>query len=150
VIDVATGGLPLEPYGGRGCCGYRDGPVLQHRLHQFLDDQRCPYPGITRKFWSFRRFVEAFYDALASGARVGDATLEGQRKLKDDTFRGRAMAIEVNDVIWLARASGAVEFLAQVLSPPTLPAAGSFRPLHCVLNHNPIRVRLTECVLRTL
>src|SRR5271165_345865 len=36
-----------------------------------------------------RRFVEAFYDALARGARVGDATLEGQRKLSDDTFRGR-------------------------------------------------------------
>ncbi len=36
-----------------------------------------------------RRFVEAFYDALARGARVGDAMLDGQRKLKDDTFRGR-------------------------------------------------------------
>ena len=36
-----------------------------------------------------RRFVEAFYDALARGTRVGDAMLEGQRKLKDDTFRGR-------------------------------------------------------------
>jgi hypothetical protein len=36
-----------------------------------------------------RRFVEAFYDALARGARVGDAMLEGQRNLKDDTFRGR-------------------------------------------------------------
>lgn len=36
-----------------------------------------------------RRFVEAFYDALARGARVGDAMLEGQRSLKDDTFRGR-------------------------------------------------------------
>ena len=36
-----------------------------------------------------RRFVEAFYAALARGARVGDAMLEGQRKLKDDTFRGR-------------------------------------------------------------
>ena len=36
-----------------------------------------------------RRFVEAFYDALARGARVGGAMLEGQRKLKDDTFRGR-------------------------------------------------------------
>jgi len=36
-----------------------------------------------------RRFVEAFYDALAGGARVGDAMLDGQRKLKDDTFRGR-------------------------------------------------------------
>jgi tetratricopeptide (TPR) repeat protein len=35
------------------------------------------------------RFVEAFYDALARGARVGDAMLDGQRTLKDDTFRGR-------------------------------------------------------------
>lgn len=36
-----------------------------------------------------RRFVEAFYDALARGARVGDAMLDGQRALKDDDFRGR-------------------------------------------------------------
>lgn len=36
-----------------------------------------------------RRFVEAFYDALAGGARVGDAMLEGQNTLKDDPFRGR-------------------------------------------------------------
>jgi len=36
-----------------------------------------------------RRFVEAFYDALARGDRVGDAMLHGQRTLKDDTFRGR-------------------------------------------------------------
>jgi tetratricopeptide (TPR) repeat protein len=36
-----------------------------------------------------RRFVEAFYQALAHGARVGDAMLAGQRRLKDDTFRGR-------------------------------------------------------------
>jgi tetratricopeptide (TPR) repeat protein len=36
-----------------------------------------------------RRFVEAFYDSLAFGARVGDAMLAGQRQLKDDTFRGR-------------------------------------------------------------
>lgn len=35
------------------------------------------------------RFVEAFYDALADGKRVGDAMLAGQRRLKDDTFRGR-------------------------------------------------------------
>ncbi len=35
------------------------------------------------------RFVEAFYDALADGARVGDAMLRGQRALKDDNFRGR-------------------------------------------------------------
>ena len=36
-----------------------------------------------------RQFVEAFYDALAEGKRVGDAMLAGQRRLKDDTFRGR-------------------------------------------------------------
>src|SRR3989442_140586 len=36
-----------------------------------------------------RRFVAAFYDSLADGARVGDAMLAGQRKLKDDNFRGR-------------------------------------------------------------
>ena len=36
-----------------------------------------------------RRFVEAFYEALASGKRVGDAMLAGQRELKDNTFRGR-------------------------------------------------------------
>ncbi|HEX9982341.1 MAG TPA: TIR domain-containing protein [Thermoanaerobaculia bacterium] len=35
-----------------------------------------------------RRFVEKFYEALADGARVGDAMLEGQRALKDDNFRG--------------------------------------------------------------
>lgn len=36
-----------------------------------------------------RRFVQAFYGALARGDRVGDAMLDGQRALKDDTFRGR-------------------------------------------------------------
>jgi tetratricopeptide (TPR) repeat protein len=36
-----------------------------------------------------RRFVEAFYGALAQGKRVGDAMLAGQRQLKDDSFRGR-------------------------------------------------------------
>ena len=36
-----------------------------------------------------RRFVEAFYQALAEGKRVGDAMLAGQRQLKDDAFRGR-------------------------------------------------------------
>lgn len=36
-----------------------------------------------------RRFVDAFYRALAGGQRVGDAMLAGQRALKDDTFRGR-------------------------------------------------------------
>ena len=36
-----------------------------------------------------RRFVEAFYQSLTHGCRVGDAMLSGQRQLKDDTFRGR-------------------------------------------------------------
>lgn len=36
-----------------------------------------------------RRFVETFYAGLASGQRVGDAMLDGQRGLKDDNFRGR-------------------------------------------------------------
>jgi hypothetical protein len=36
-----------------------------------------------------RRFVAAFYQALAHGKRVGDAMLEGQRHLKDNTFRDR-------------------------------------------------------------
>ncbi|MFM7521695.1 MAG: tetratricopeptide repeat protein [Planctomycetota bacterium] len=36
-----------------------------------------------------RRFVEAFYQALAEGKRVGDAMLAGQRNLKDDSFRGQ-------------------------------------------------------------
>src|ERR1019366_5737579 len=40
-----------------------------------------------------RRFVEAFYQALAQGARVGDAMLDGQRKLKDDTSRGRIFGV---------------------------------------------------------
>lgn len=35
-----------------------------------------------------RRFVEAFYAALAAGQRVGAAMLAGQRQLKDDNFRG--------------------------------------------------------------
>src|SRR4029077_4060464 len=35
-----------------------------------------------------RRFVRAFYQALAAGKRVGDAMLAGQRELKDDTCRG--------------------------------------------------------------
>lgn len=36
-----------------------------------------------------RIFVETFYKSLAAGARVGDAMLAGQRRLKDDTGRGR-------------------------------------------------------------
>jgi tetratricopeptide (TPR) repeat protein len=34
------------------------------------------------------RFVEAFYQALAAGRRVGAAMLAGQRSLKDDSLRG--------------------------------------------------------------
>ena len=52
-FDPAGTGLPLDPYGGRGCGGYGDGPVLQHRLHRFSMTSGAPYPGITRKFWSF-------------------------------------------------------------------------------------------------
>ncbi len=40
-----------------------------------------------------RRFVAAFYQALAGGQRVGDAMLAGQRALKDDTFRGRIFGV---------------------------------------------------------
>ncbi|MDM8535915.1 TIR domain-containing protein [Desulfobacterales bacterium HSG17] len=36
-----------------------------------------------------RRFVASFYTALVSGKRVGKAMLEGQRALKDDTFRAK-------------------------------------------------------------
>jgi tetratricopeptide (TPR) repeat protein len=41
-----------------------------------------------------RRFVEKFYEGLAHGKRVGDAMLDGQRFLKDDTFRGRIFGAE--------------------------------------------------------
>jgi CHAT domain len=47
-----------------------------------------------------RRFVQAFYAALARGARVGDAMLEGQRKLNDDKSCGRmfgAGELKLND-----------------------------------------------------
>jgi tetratricopeptide (TPR) repeat protein len=36
-----------------------------------------------------RQFVETFYQALAAGKRVGDAMLAGQRRLKENTSRGR-------------------------------------------------------------
>ncbi len=42
--DPAGTGLPIGSHGGRGCCGYGDGPVLQHRLHQFFDDERRTLP----------------------------------------------------------------------------------------------------------
>ena len=40
-----------------------------------------------------RRFVEAFYQALAAGKRVGDAMLAGQRQLKDDSLRDRIFGV---------------------------------------------------------
>ena len=40
-----------------------------------------------------RRFVLAFYGALAEGKRVGDAMLAGQRGLKDDSFRGQVFGV---------------------------------------------------------
>ena len=43
--DPTGTGLPFDPYGRRGSCGYGDGPVLQHRLHQFLNDERRTLPG---------------------------------------------------------------------------------------------------------
>ena len=39
------------------------------------------------------RFVKAFYQALAQGKRVGDAMLAGQRRLKDDSLRGRVFGV---------------------------------------------------------
>ncbi len=41
-----------------------------------------------------RRFVEAFYDALARGARVGDAMLAGQRELEGNKSRGRVFGAD--------------------------------------------------------
>lgn len=38
-----------------------------------------------------RRFVQAFYAALAGGARVGHAMLAGQQALYGDTYRGKIM-----------------------------------------------------------
>jgi tetratricopeptide (TPR) repeat protein len=40
-----------------------------------------------------RRFVEAFYQELAAGRRVGDAMLQGQNTLKDDPLRGRIFGV---------------------------------------------------------
>ncbi len=40
-----------------------------------------------------RKFVEAFYGALAAGKRVGSAMLVGQRALKDDSVRGRIFGV---------------------------------------------------------
>jgi len=41
-----------------------------------------------------RRFVAAFYQALAAGKRVGDAMLAGQRELEGDKSRGRMFGLE--------------------------------------------------------
>ncbi|MDQ3813249.1 MAG: TIR domain-containing protein, partial [Armatimonadota bacterium] len=38
-----------------------------------------------------RRFVTAFYQSLAGGARVGRAMLDGQSALHDDTWRGKIL-----------------------------------------------------------
>src|SRR5262249_36509208 len=38
-----------------------------------------------------RRFVKAFYDELAHGARVSQAMLTGQRALFDDSYLGKIM-----------------------------------------------------------
>ncbi len=41
-----------------------------------------------------RRFVAAFYEALAAGRRVGDAMLEGQRHLEEGKSRGRVFGAD--------------------------------------------------------
>jgi hypothetical protein len=38
-----------------------------------------------------RRFVQAFYEALAEGARIGQAMLAGQQALYGDPYRGKIM-----------------------------------------------------------
>jgi len=38
-----------------------------------------------------RRFVQAFYKELAEGSRVGNAMIEGQSVLEEDTYRGKLM-----------------------------------------------------------
>jgi len=38
-----------------------------------------------------QRFVQAFYEALAGGGRVGEAMLAGQTALKHDPYRGKVM-----------------------------------------------------------
>ena len=37
--------ITLRPIRLKGLCGYGDGPVLQHRLRQFLNDERRTLPG---------------------------------------------------------------------------------------------------------
>ncbi len=74
-----------------------------------------------------RRFVQSFYAALAGGARVGDAMLEGQRKLKDDTFRGQIFGVgELRLEDWF------VPVLFQEKNDPqlfqTMPATNAGRP----------------------
>jgi tetratricopeptide (TPR) repeat protein len=78
------------------------------------------------------RFVEAFYGALASGARVGDAMLAGQRELKDDSFRGQvfgAGALRLQD--WF------VPVLFQEEEDPRL-----FRTVHAPRTRQDLQVAL--------
>jgi hypothetical protein len=82
-LDVTVVGMPIRillvtARPENEACGYID-----HRA------SALPLVEAMEELGGLVRFVEAFYDRLASGGRVGDAMLEGQRKLKDDTFRGR-------------------------------------------------------------
>jgi len=47
-----------------------------------------------------RRFIQAFYEELVAGARVGQAMLAGQRALKKDTFRGKTFRGELRLEDW--------------------------------------------------
>jgi tetratricopeptide (TPR) repeat protein len=81
-----------------------------------------------------RRFVEAFYDALAGGARVGEAMLRGQRTLKDDNFRGRIFgAGELRLEDWF------VPVLFQEKDDPQL-----FRTTHDRQTQEHVQTRLTR------
>jgi hypothetical protein len=71
-------GLPFDPYGGRGRCGYGDDPVLQHRLHQFLDDQRCPFSG----------HHPQVLELLGSSARKWCVSRPSRDSLRDRSKRG--------------------------------------------------------------
>jgi len=46
------------------------------------------------------RFVETFYQSLAEGKRVGDAMLDGQRRLHDDSFRLRTFTGDLHLQDW--------------------------------------------------
>ena len=58
--DPTCTGIPLEPYGGRGCRDYGDGAVLQHRLRQFLDEH-----------WKLRKIMDVGEDSGHSGPEGG-------------------------------------------------------------------------------